>query len=119
MLLAFSEIKPVFGFQLLAYLLVAVHVVPVRNGLAVVVYAVEHDMHVRVFPVLVAHDDVLRISDFISRMYSCASCTISRLSAWVRPPGNSSAQYVRLAFQVRVHPGLQYETAYDVPVAFR
>ena len=64
MLLAFSEIKPVFGFQLLAYLLVAVYVVPVRNGLAVVVYAVEHDMHVRMFPVLVAHDDVLRISDF-------------------------------------------------------
>ena len=44
MLLAFSEIKPVFGFQLLAYLLVTVHIVPVRNGLAVVVYAVEHDV---------------------------------------------------------------------------
>ena len=64
MLLAFSEIKPVFGFQLLACLLVAVHVVPVRNGLAVVVYTVEHDMYVRMFPVLVAHDDVLRIGDF-------------------------------------------------------
>ena len=64
MLLAFSEIKPVFGFQLLAYLFVAVHVVPIRNGLAIVVYAVEHDMHVRMFPVLVAHDDVLRIGDF-------------------------------------------------------
>ena len=42
-----DRIKPVFGFQLLAYLLVAVHIVPVRNGLAVVVYAVEHDMHMR------------------------------------------------------------------------
>ena len=47
-----------------AYLFVTIHVVPVRNGLAVIVYAVEHDMHMWVFPVLMAHDDILRIGDF-------------------------------------------------------
>ena len=53
-----------FGFQLLAYLFVTVHIVPVRNSLAVVVYTVEHDMHVWMLPVLMEHDDVLRIGDF-------------------------------------------------------
>ena len=62
--LSTSKIKPVFGFQLLAYLLVTVHVVPVRNGLAVVVNTVEYNMHVRMLPVLMAHDDILRIGDF-------------------------------------------------------
>ena len=62
--LVFSEIKPVLDFQFCAYLFIAVHVVPVRNGLAVVVYTVEYDMHMWVFPVLMAHDDVLRIGDF-------------------------------------------------------
>ena len=64
LLFPLGEIKPVFGFQLLAYLFVTVHVVSVRNGLAIVVYTVEHDMHMWVFPVLMAHDDILRIGNF-------------------------------------------------------
>ena len=39
-------------------------IVPVRNSLAAVVYTVEHDMHVRMLPVLMAHDDILRIGNF-------------------------------------------------------
>ena len=52
------ETKMCIRDRLLAYLFVTVHIVPVRNGLAVVVYTVEHDMHVWMLPVLMAHDDV-------------------------------------------------------------
>jgi hypothetical protein len=59
-----SKVKPVFGFQFLANLFVPVHIVFIGYGLAVVVYPVEYDMHVRMLPVLVAHNDILRIGDF-------------------------------------------------------
>lgn len=53
-----------FGFQFLANLLIPVHIVFVGYGLAIIVYPAEYDMYVRMFPVLMAHDDVLRIGDF-------------------------------------------------------
>ena len=63
LLFSFGEIKPMFGFQLLADLFVTVHIIPVRNSLTVVIYTVEHDMHVRMLTVLMAHDNILRIGD--------------------------------------------------------
>ena len=74
-----------FGFQLLAYLFVTVHIVPVRNGPAVVVYAVEYNMYVRMLPVLVAHDDILRIGDFhfthilLRKLYHLPICQFGRI----------------------------------------
>lgn len=56
-----SEMQPVFGGKHLADFLVAIKVVFVADGLAVIIHTVENDVAVRMFPVSVSDYDVLRI----------------------------------------------------------
>ena len=62
-LFARCEVEPVPDGQLLAESLRTVAVVAVGDGTAVVVHPVEKDMQVGMFPVAVAGDDELRVSD--------------------------------------------------------
>ncbi len=60
--------KSVLLGKLLANALAAEAVVPVGNGLAVVVNAIEGDMNMRMLPVEMPSNDVLRILDAYFRV---------------------------------------------------
>ena len=63
MLLAIGKMKPVHLGKFLTGTLAAEAVVPVGYGLAIIVDAVERNMHMRMLLVKVPPDDVLRILD--------------------------------------------------------
>ena len=60
-LLATGKVQTIFGGQFLANLLTSESVVTVRNGLSIIIYAIESDMNVWMFLVEMAADGVLSI----------------------------------------------------------
>ena len=68
-----------FRGQFLTNLLTFESVVTVRNGLPIVIYAIESDMNVWMLLIEMATDNVLRIFYSIFSMYSRAICAIHSL----------------------------------------
>ena len=106
--------QAVFQGQFLADTGTAQTLVPVRNGIAVVVYAVEGDMHVRMFLVKVPGDKELRVlNPHPFHVFKCNPCHDTVRQSWLILFGKAQSDMPDRFGYLAVHLRLRIETHSD------
>ncbi|EXZ85192.1 hypothetical protein M069_0266 [Bacteroides fragilis str. B1 (UDC16-1)] len=118
-LLAASHVQTVFQGKFLADTGAAQPLVPVRNGPAVIAYAVEGDMHVRMLLVEVAGDEEMRVAQsLLLHVLKCYPCHDMVCQAWLVLFGETQGDVSHRLRHLAVHLRLDVEAHCDGVLVF-